>query len=60
MQKWIPEVDEQNGAHLRLYIKGKRTTVLIPAADAQASKNISQETVDQVRELARIDDEKPF
>lgn len=58
--KWIPEVDRQNGPHLRLYSNGKRTTVLIDAADAQPSKNIPQETIDQVRELARIEDEKPF
>jgi hypothetical protein len=60
MQKWRPEVDKENGAHLRLYINGKRTTVLIDAADAQPSKNISQKTINQVRELARIEDEKPF
>lgn len=58
--EWIPEVDERNGPHLRLYSNGKRTTVLIDAADAQPSKNIPQETIDQVRELARIEDEKPF
>jgi hypothetical protein len=60
MQKWIAELDKHNGPHLRLYINGKRTTVLIPAADAQPSKNISQDTIDQVRELLWIDDEKPF
>ena len=59
-KKWTPEVDKENGAHLRLYSNGKRTTVLIAPEDVQPSKNITPDIINQLMELVRIEDEKPF